>query len=390
MKEPSKFSSWTARMVRNICLNRLRAGRRLQAMAKAAAETSQAEDHCEPPVFVDAALEQLVAQLPPRSAEAFRLHYLQGFPVSEVALTVGATPSIVKQRLYRARKHLQEEAIRMARDSTAKDDLPEGFAAHTIARLLAQGRQDRLHMRMDQARARFREALEVSPDHPEALVELSCTYDPMTGPSEEEVATIERAAEAAPQSIEAACALTVAWSHDSARQRTAIEKCLELCDGRLAEDADDTAALIAKAQMYLWREDFVQMEAASRRAVAAAPEDQRCLNHLALSLCRQARRDEALPVYEKMLAVNDKTVWAYVALRQIGACLGFHKGDWNGAARVQEKVWALTGNPTEAGNLIYFYGRAGMEKEAKALFSEVKDHPHPARVYEVVGEPAPL
>jgi RNA polymerase sigma-70 factor, ECF subfamily len=389
LKEPAKFPSWTARMVRNICLNRLRAGRRQQAMATTAAETSQAENHSEPPVFASAALQQLVAQLPARSAEAFRLHYLEGFSVTEVAVTVGATASIVKQRLYRARKQLQEEATRMARDSKAKDDLPERFAAHTIARLLEQGRRDRLHMRMDEARARFREALEVAPDHPEALVELGCTFDPVSGPSEEEAASIERAAEAAPESIEAACALTVARAHDRARQHAAIEKCLALCDAKLAADADDSVALTVKAQMHLWREDFLQMEAVSRRAVAAAPDDQRSLNYLALSLCRQDRRDEALPVYEEMVAINGKTVWAYFALRQIGTWLGFHKGDWTGAARAQEKVWALTGRPTEAGSLIYFYGRAGMEEEAKALFGEVKDHPHPARVYEVVGEAAP-
>ena len=80
-------------------------------------------------------------------------------------------------------------------------------------------------------------------------------------------------------------------------------------------------------------------------------------------------------------------MWAYAALRQIGTCLGFHRGDWQGAVRVQEKVWSLTGNPTEAGNLIYYYGQAGMEEQAKELFAEVEDHPHPERVYQVVGQP---
>ena len=49
----------------------------------------------------------------------------------------------------------------MARDAGSRQDLPEGFAAQTIARLLEQGRRDRLYMRMNDARARFREALEV-------------------------------------------------------------------------------------------------------------------------------------------------------------------------------------------------------------------------------------
>ena len=67
-----------------------------------------------------------------------------------------------------------------------KHDLPEGFAAQTMVRLLQQGKRDRLYMRMDDARSRFREALEMSPDHPEALMELGRTYDPIEGPSEEE------------------------------------------------------------------------------------------------------------------------------------------------------------------------------------------------------------
>ena len=53
---------------------------------------------------------------------------------------------------------------------------------------------------------------------------------------------------------------------------------------------------------------------------------------------------------------------------------------------MQEKVWDLTGRPNEAGNLIYFYGRAGMARKAKVLFSKVRDHRHPARVYDTVGD----
>ena len=86
----------------------------------------------------------------------------------------------------------------MAKDDRSKHDLPEGFAAQTIVRLLQQGKRDRLYMRMDDARSRFREALEMSPDHPEALMELGRTYDPIKGPSEEETATLQRAAKAAP------------------------------------------------------------------------------------------------------------------------------------------------------------------------------------------------
>ena len=264
-----------------------------------------------------------------------------------------------------------------------KHDLPEGFAAQTMVRLLQQGKRDRLYMRMDDARSRFREALEMSPDHPEALMELGRTYDPIEGPSEEEQATLQRAAKAAPDSIEVALELTAMWASD---QEKAIEKCLALCSLRLAKVPDDLVALTAQAQMLLWKGDFEAMEEVARHAVTLAPKNQQCLNYLALSLARQGRWDEAYPVYETMYGLNKKTVWAYVALRQMGSCLAFHRGDWDRAVGMQEKAWNLTRRPNEASNLIYFYGQAGLVEKAKVLFEKVKDHRHPARVYEIVGE----
>ena len=357
-------------------------------MAKSVVEVTDLREHPEQPVIRNAAFQELFSRLPAKSVQAFTLHYLEGYSIQDVALLVRTTPAGVKQRLYRARRQLKEEVTRMARDDRSKHDLPEGFAARTIARLLEQGKRDRLYMRMDEARARFREALEVSPDHPEALMELGRTYDPIKGPSEEEAATLQRAAKAAPDSIDVAFELTVLWAGDQQKQATAIEKCLELCSLRLAKDPDDIVALTAKAQMFLWKRDFEEMEEVARHAVTLAPEDQQCLNYLALSLARQNRWDEAYPVYETMYGLGQKTVWAYVALRQMGSCLAFHRGDWGRAVVVQEKVWDLTGRPNEAGNLIYFYGRAGMLEKAKALFNKVKDHRHPARVYEIVGKEA--
>ena len=389
LKEHSRFSSWVGQILRNICLNRLRYNRRHQAVAKSVVEVTDLGEHPEQPVIRNAVFQKLFSRLSVKSVQALTLHYLEGYSIQDVALLVRTTPASVKQRLYRARRQLQEEVTRMARDDKSKHDLPEGFTARTIVRLLEQGKRDRLYMRMDEARARFREALEVSPDYPEALMELGRTYDPIKGPSEEEAATLQRAAKAAPDSIDVAFELTAVWAGDQQKQATAIEKCLELCSLRLAKDPDDMVALTAKAQMFLWKRDFFEeMEKVARHAVTVAPKDQQCLNYLALSLARQNRWDEAYPVYETMYGLDQKTVWAYVALRQMGSYLAFHRGDWDRAVGVQEKVWDLTGRPNEAGNLIYFYGRAGMLEKAEALFNKVKDHRHPARVYEVVGKEA--
>ena len=73
------------------------------------------------------------------------------------------------------------------------------------------------------------------------------------------------------------------------------------------------------------------MEAVSRRAAELAPGDQKCLNYLALSLARQNRWDDAFPVYERMYGLDRKTIWAYVALRQMGTYLAFYRGEWERA-----------------------------------------------------------
>ena len=279
LKDYSRFSAWVGQILRNICFNRLRVNRRRQAIARSLGEEKDLENHPDDSMFRNAAFQELLSRLPADSARAFSLHYLEGYSIQGVALEVGKTPSGVKQRLYRARRKLQEEVTSMAKDDRSKHDLPEGFAAQTVARLLEKGRRDRLYMRMDDARTHFGEILEMSPDHPEALIELGRTYDPMDGPSQEEAATLMRAAEAAPDSIDVALELTIAWVGDEEKQTTAIEKCLDLCGHRLAERPDDKAALTAKAQMLFWKRDFEEMEAVARRAVSVAPEDQRCLNY---------------------------------------------------------------------------------------------------------------
>ena len=141
----------------------------------------------------------------------------------------------------------------MERDTRNKQDLPEGFAARTIARLLEQGRRDRLYMRMGDARALQGSAGGV-PGSSQALMELGRTYDPIEGPSQDEAATLRRAAQAAPESIEVALVFT-AVQGDREKQTAAIEKCLDLCRRRLEKDPDNLVALTAKAQMLLWKGD---------------------------------------------------------------------------------------------------------------------------------------
>ena len=80
----------------------------------------------------------LLDQLPLASATAFLLHYVDGLPLEAVARDLGRDPASVKQRLYRARRHLRREALVMAKQQ--RNALPDDFAAHVVAHLLKSGR----------------------------------------------------------------------------------------------------------------------------------------------------------------------------------------------------------------------------------------------------------
>lgn len=390
LKDHGKFIAWMSVMVRNVCLNRLRSDRKRRALLGSVSQ--EIADRCSPRQPVDdcsTAFTELLSVLPELSGRAFKLHYLQDLSIEETAVELGATPAGTKQRLYRARRQLQEEIRKMTEDGRERLNLQEAFAAKTIARLLEQGRRDLLYMKPSEARARFREALKISPDHLEATLELACIADPVDGQSMEDAAAVHRAAQAAPDSFHVQAELARVWQDDREKHQMAVETCIELCDRRLGSNPNDTEALTTKAQMFIYTADYVGMEAVARRAVEQSPEDQRCLNYLALSLARQTRWEAAYLLYEKIYDLDGKTVWAYIALRQMGTYLGFHRGDWDGAVGMQEEVWMLTGRPKEAGNLIYYCGQAGQIGKAKQLFEEVKHVRHPARVYEVVGEQMP-
>ncbi len=91
LKEPSRFPAWVGRILRNICLNRLR-DRRRRAMAESVVERTDTEVHPEPAVIRRAAFQELLSKLPEKSVRALTLHYLEGRSIQEVALRTGTNP----------------------------------------------------------------------------------------------------------------------------------------------------------------------------------------------------------------------------------------------------------------------------------------------------------
>lgn len=84
LQEHSRFPSWMSQILRNICLNRLRDNRRRQAMS--VVEVTYPGEQPEQPVIRNAAFEELLSRLPAKSAQAFILHYLEGYSIQDVAL----------------------------------------------------------------------------------------------------------------------------------------------------------------------------------------------------------------------------------------------------------------------------------------------------------------
>ena len=306
LRKPERFAGWLRSVARNSSLNALRSRRRIQAandrlkegVLKSAPSHEIGDDSA---TFV----RDLLSQLPAESEQAVVMYYMDEVPVATIAKRLGCSPQAVKQRLYRARRQLQGEALGMLKDSAQKERLPEGFERRIIARLLESGREDRLHMRYARAREQLQEALYAAPDAPEVLLEFGSSYDIIGWPDERQVEALERAAALAPpDSVEAMKALyqlTIVYGHyKSEDQEAAFRKCMALCDKRLVRAPKDIATLKCKAQLLrVVAKDYAGSGKLWRIVTEEAPEDQEAWFFLARTIGNQERYEEAIPLYEK-------------------------------------------------------------------------------------------
>jgi tetratricopeptide (TPR) repeat protein len=219
------------------------------------------------------------------------------------------------------------------------------------------------------------------------LLELGRSYDPLQGPAPQDVPVLERAAAAAPDSLAAWCELELAYRMPGyeAKHDQVLQKCLEWCDRRLAEKRGDGRALKHKARLLQGAEDWAGSEQLLRTVVDDTPEDQETCFFLAHALNRQERHEEAGPLYDRVCTLDSRTVWAYMARRQLATHLAFRKGEAGRAVALMEEVWALTRRLNEADNLIYFHSASGQLREALAVYKEVEECQHHPRVWVTVG-----
>ena len=102
LKEDRYAKTWLIRILINECYNILR-GKKQNASLDAIAEVTAEEktDYSE--------LYQALRALPEKMRITVALYYVEGYKVSEIARITGSTESMVKNRLFRARKKLRKE-----------------------------------------------------------------------------------------------------------------------------------------------------------------------------------------------------------------------------------------------------------------------------------------
>ena len=114
------LSSYLYRAAINAALDLLRARREHPSVALEEAERSPDGSAGRPDRVHEAAelrawLRRAIASLPPRAAEVFALHHLEGLENKEIARTLGMSRVAVAVTLHRARHRLQQEFRAMTR-----------------------------------------------------------------------------------------------------------------------------------------------------------------------------------------------------------------------------------------------------------------------------------
>lgn len=102
--DPAYFRAWLTRIVINECHNLSRQRKRVVCVEEVA------DSPAPPQTFDEAlALRQALSTLPEKLRLPLLLHYLEGFPLADIARMLRLPLGTVKSRLHQARKALQLE-----------------------------------------------------------------------------------------------------------------------------------------------------------------------------------------------------------------------------------------------------------------------------------------
>ena len=109
LNEPEKFKSWIMSILVNECRNiqrrNLRHANVVQALADRIKTASPTKIH-------NTDLEEAVRALPEHYRLPILLHYMEGYPVKDIAKILEVNEKRITERMYRARRKL-EEALKL-------------------------------------------------------------------------------------------------------------------------------------------------------------------------------------------------------------------------------------------------------------------------------------
>lgn len=115
LREPARFAPWLYGIVRNVCRTWLRSQRvNVSSLDLLINGDEAAPLHLVDPLTLLEAREQAtlihdaLTTLSPKNGAAAWLFYYEGLRIDEIAITLGASPTAIKGRLYQARKQLQQ------------------------------------------------------------------------------------------------------------------------------------------------------------------------------------------------------------------------------------------------------------------------------------------
>ena len=209
----------------------------------------------------------------------------------------------------------------------------------------------------------------------------------MEPPGPDQVGALERAARAAPDSLEVVAELELACRQPGREERSSELKrrVLALADRRLAANEGDVEALYCKARLLRGTGEFARALALLESLVKLAPADQAFLYEYGLCLSRLDRHEEAAPGYESVLRGEGTTFWAFCAHRQLATHHAYRTGEMEKAIGHMEAAWRLMPSPGEAGNLIYFHSGAGQPDRGLELYEENRADALGPRVHAAAG-----
>jgi RNA polymerase sigma-70 factor (ECF subfamily) len=110
LRDPERFDAWLHRLVVNACYQEARGTRRWTARVRVvSSEPIPLEPDMARSVAARDELEGAFRKLTPEQRAVVVLHHHLGYPLTEIAATLGCTYDDVKMNLSLARKRLKEE-----------------------------------------------------------------------------------------------------------------------------------------------------------------------------------------------------------------------------------------------------------------------------------------